>query len=261
MGTLDPLATGVLPLLIGPATRLAKFYAKAEKVYEARVRFGFATNTYDSEGEQTSGPVAVHLIREELERALSKFRGVIQQTPPPFSAKKIGGVPAYKLARKKEAVTLAPVEIEIFSIELLDATNDEADLRIHCGTGTYVRSLAHDLGADLGCGAHLIALRRTRSGDFGIEESHTLAQLETMKDRGNLETAILPARSLLPQFPAVLTDEILAAHIRAGRNFHTSPFRVPADALLIKATLDDGALLAIAEAVLPNVYHPIVVFP
>ena len=261
LGTLDPLATGVLPLLIGTATRLAKFYGHADKVYEARVRFGFATDTYDSEGERTTEEVPVHLDREELERALVRFRGVTEQTPPQFSAKKIAGVPAYKMARKKETVVLAPVQIEIFSLELLEILQNEAILRVHCGSGTYVRSLAHDLGCALGVGAHLTALRRTRSGDFDIGQAFTLDRLEQMKMDGDLASAILPAAELLPSFPAVIADDSTAADIRMGRNFRTSPFRLPPGALLIKAVTETGALLAIAEAVLPHVYHPIVVFP
>ena len=171
LGTLDPMATGVLPLLIGPATRLAKFYGQADKIYEARIRFGFATNTYDAEGEPTSEPMDVSLDRDVIERAIDGFRGPISQIPPAFSAKKIRGVPAYKLARQEKAVELAAVDVEIFSLDLLAVEGDEAALRVHCGSGTYIRSLAHDLGRVLGCGAHLAQLRRTKSGDFGIEEA------------------------------------------------------------------------------------------
>lgn len=259
LGTLDPLATGVLPLLLGSATRLAKFYGAADKIYDAHVRFGFATDTYDSQGETTTELVEVHLDRARLEQALGNFRGVIQQLPPAFSAKKIAGVPAYKLARQKKPVELAPVEVEIFTLDLLDFTNDTASLRVHCGTGTYIRSLAHDLGLVIGCGAHLTALRRTKSGDFTIDRARTIPALELLKTEDRLAEAIAPAASLLPQFPSVTTDDSTAADIRQGRNFHTSPFRTPLGARYIKALTEAGDLLAIAEAVLPNVYHPVVV--
>jgi tRNA pseudouridine55 synthase len=261
LGTLDPLATGVLPLLLGSATRLAKFYGQADKIYEAQVRFGFATDTYDSEGEATTEPVEVQLDRAGLERAIAGFRGVIQQQPPAFSAKKIAGVPAYKLARRNQPVELAPVEIEIFSLDLVGLTQDEATLRVHCGSGTYIRSLAHDLGQVLGCGAHMSALRRTKSGDFTIDQAHTIPELESLRSDDRFENAIISAANLLPGFPSVVTDDLTAGHIRQGRNFHTSPFRTPSGARYIKALKEDGGLLAIAEAVLPNVYHPVVVLP
>ncbi len=261
LGTLDPLATGVLPLLVGPATRLAKFYGQADKVYEARVRFGFATDTYDAEGAPTTPEVPVHLSPDDLEAALSRFRGVIQQTPPQFSAKKVAGVPAYKLARKNQTVVLAPVAVTIHALELIELAADSAVLRVHCGSGTYIRSLAHDLGLALGCGAHVSALRRTRSGGFDIAQAHTPAQLEQMKSEGVLPSAIIAPSVLLPQLPIHVIDAATATQIRMGRNFHTSPFRSPSGALLIKAVDEEDTLVAIAEAVLPNLYHPAVVFP
>jgi tRNA pseudouridine55 synthase len=256
LGTLDPMGTGVLPLLIGSATRLAKFFTRADKVYEVRVRFGIATDTYDATGERAGDELPVTFTRDELQRALAGFHGVIQQLPPRFSAKKIRGVPAYKLARAKKEVELAPVEIEIFSVEVLNFEGQEAALRVHCGSGTYVRSLAHDLGLVLGCGAHLTALRRTRSGDFTIEQAYTLEQLET-----SIEEKVLPASQLLPGFPSVTIDPASEAQIRHGRNFRTSPFRVDTGARFVKALTENGALLAIGEAVLPNLYHPVVVLP
>jgi tRNA pseudouridine55 synthase len=259
LGTLDPLATGVLPLLIGTATRLARFYGQSDKVYEARVRFGFATDTYDADGEATTEPVDVVLDRELLERALAGFTGRIQQLPPRFSAKKVGGVPSYKLARAKKDVELAPVDVEIFSIDLLDVSGSEAALRVHCGSGTYVRSLAHDLGLVLGCGAHLAELRRTKSGEFSIGAAHTLEELQQWKDESRFEEAVLPAAALLPGFPAVVTDAVTLAQIRHGRDFHTNPFLVKAGSQFVKAVSESGSLVAIGQAVLPNLYHPVVV--
>jgi tRNA pseudouridine55 synthase len=256
LGTLDPMGTGVLPLLIGSATRLAKFFTRADKVYEVSIRFGFATDTYDATGERAGDELPVSFTREELEEALTGFHGVIQQLPPRFSAKKIRGVPAYKLARAHKEVELAPVEIEIFEIQILSFAVDQAALRVHCGSGTYVRSLAHDLGLVLQCGAHLTALRRTRSGDFAIENAHTLQQLEQ-----NIVDAVLPASQLLPGFPAVVVDSASEAQIRHGRNFRTNPFRVDTGAKFVKALTESGALLAVGEAVLPNLYHPVVVLP
>ena len=179
LGTLDPIATGVLPLVIGNATRLAQFYTASEKVYEAVVKFGFATDTYDRAGVPTGAPVPVTLDQAWLEAELSRYVGRIQQVPPVVSAKKVGGVPSYKLARENKAVELAPVEVEIYEAAVLDVGVDTASLRIRCSAGTYVRSIAHELGIALGCGAHLQELRRTRSGRFDLARAVSVDEIKT----------------------------------------------------------------------------------
>jgi len=177
LGTLDPMATGVLPLVIGNFTRLAQFYVNSEKTYEGTVRFGFCTDTYDAEGEPNSEPKEVNLRPEDLEPALERFRGVIQQTPPPFSAKKIKGIPAYKLARKQKQVKLAPVQVEIKELEVLGVDIDRMRFRARVASGTYMRSVAHDLGQVMGCGAHLESLRRTAVAEFTENDAHSLEEL------------------------------------------------------------------------------------
>lgn len=177
LGTLDPMATGVLPLVTGNFTRLAQFYIGSEKTYEGTVRFGFCTDTYDAEGEPTSEPTNVTLNPDELESAAAKFRGVIEQTPPPFSAKKIKGVPAYKLARKQKEVTLQPVQVEVKELEVLGVDVERMRFRARVSSGTYLRSIAHDLGKALGCGAHLETLRRTSVAEFTIAEAHRLEEV------------------------------------------------------------------------------------
>src|SRR5271168_1939998 len=161
LGTLDPSATGVLPIVVGNLTRLAQFYAHSEKTYEGVIRFGFATDTYDADGEPTSPPQEVHLKSDEVRALAREFRGVIEQMPPPFSAKKIAGVPAYKLARKKKEVVLQPVQVEVKEFEILETTADQATFRARVSSGTYIRSIAHEMGQKSGCGAHLAGLRRT----------------------------------------------------------------------------------------------------
>ena len=161
LGTLDPIATGVLPLVVGNMTRLAQFYTSSEKTYEGVIRFGFATDTYDAEGQPTGPPQPVSLSLEEVQQLASQFRGVIDQVPPPFSAKKIQGVPAYKLARKQKEFTLSPVRVEVKEFEILNVENDRANFRARVASGTYMRSVAHDMGQEMGCGAHLESLRRT----------------------------------------------------------------------------------------------------
>lgn len=259
LGTLDPAATGVLPLVIGRATRLAQFYTKADKVYEATVRFGFSTSTYDAEGEPTSEPVAFEPTEDLLWQHLSSFRGTFPQTPPAVSAKKIAGTPAYKLARRNIEVELKPVEVTVHSLELLGCEGAEARLRVHCSGGTYLRSIAHDLGQSIGCGAFLSKLRRTRSGDFLIEQAETLEQLEARSREGTLDQVLIPGSGLLPGFPSETVDAITAGQIRQGRDFRVSPFRIQRGAPYVKAIDPDGALLAIGELKLPNLYHPMMV--
>src|SRR5437660_6268507 len=155
LGTLDPLATGVLPLVLGNMTRLAQFYLKSEKSYEGVIRFGFATDTYDAEGEPYSPPQESALTLEQVRQLATKFIGIIEQMPPPYSAKKIGGVPAYKLARKNKEVALNSVQVEIKQFEILSVEGCGANFRARVASGTYMRSVAHDIGQLAGCGAHL----------------------------------------------------------------------------------------------------------
>lgn len=260
LGTLDPLATGVLPLVVNRATRLAQFYTKSDKRYEAVVRFGFSTDTYDREGSPASEKTEVHLDRARLEEILTEFRGPISQVPPAVSAKKIGGVPAYKLARKQVVVEMKPVDIEIYSLELVECGEDHIRIEVDCSAGTYVRSLAHDIGQRLGCGGFVDQLRRTLSGDFTIAQARTIPELEELSKEGRLMEALVPSVSLLPEMPNEMVDTLTLGQIRQGRDFRVSPFRVQRNAKYVKAVGPDGNLVAIGEVKLPNLYHPILVF-
>lgn len=259
LGTLDPMATGVLPLVVGRATRLAQFYTKADKVYDGVIRFGMATGTYDSQGEPVGEPRECDFTPEDLERELGRFSGTFLQTPPPVSAKKIGGVPAYKLARKKVEVEIPPVEVTVTSLRVIGAGPGELRVEVACSAGTYMRSIAHELGAALGCGGHLASLRRLRSGDFSIGQANTIAQLEELRAEGRLAEAVIAPAKLLPGFPNEIVDAITAAQIRQGRDFRVSPFRGAKGAPMVKAVTMEGELVAIGEAVLPHLYHPVVV--
>ncbi len=260
LGTLDPIATGVLPLVIGRATRLAQFYTRSDKIYEGVVRFGWSTDTYDRAGNPTSTPREVVLDAAELERSLETFRGEILQIPPPVSAKKVGGRRAYELAREAVAVQLEPVPVHVYELTLLEVRGADARLRAHCSGGTYLRSIAHDLGQALGCGAHLLELRRIASAEFELAQARTLSQLEALAAEERLLDAFVPAGDLLPGFPAVFVDDRAIAEIRHGRNFTASAFRAHPAARHVKALSRQGELIAIGEAVLPHTYHPIVVF-
>src|SRR5215472_1014324 len=211
LGTLDPIATGVLPLVIGRATRLAQFYTRSDKIYEGVVRFGWSTDTYDRAGVPTSEKRTVELDATTLEPYLEKFRGAFLQTPPPVSAKKVGGRRAYELARNAVAVALEPVPVEVHELTLLSIEGADARLRAHCSGGTYLRSIAHEMGVAMGCGAHLQQLRRTASAEFEISQARTLAQLEALAAGERLLDAFLPVADLLPGFPAVFVDDLTVA--------------------------------------------------
>jgi tRNA pseudouridine55 synthase len=259
LGTLDPIATGVLPLVIGRATRLAQFYTRSDKIYEASIHFGFATDTYDRGGTPTSPETQPRVDAEDLERLLANFRGEILQAPPPVSAKKVDGVRAYVLVRRHIPVDLPPAPVRIHELTLLEVRGSEARLRAHCSGGTYMRSIAHDLGQALGCGAHLRDLRRIASAEFTLEQAHTIPQLQQLAAEDRLEETLIPAARMLPDVPTVYVDSPTAGQIRQGRNFPVSPFRIQQGARYVKAVSSDGVLIAIGEAVLPNLYHPAVV--
>jgi len=259
LGTLDPIATGVLPLVLEKATRLAQFYTRSDKIYEGVVRFGWATDSYDRAGTLVGEKRDVQVDAVELEALMERFRGEIMQTPPLVSAKKIGGKRAYDLARQSVAVELEPVKVSIYEFTLLHVEGAVARVRAHCSGGTYMRSLAHDLGQLMGCGAHLEELRRVASAEFEIAGARTLEQLQSLSNDGRLVDAMVPASKMLPGMPAVYVDDVTVAQIRHGRNFPASPFRSEAASRHVKALSREGDLVAIGEAVLPNLYHPVVV--
>lgn len=266
-GTLDPMATGVLVVLLGKATRLAQFMAADEKEYLAGIRFGFATDTYDAEGTEIAGPkpratgdddpVARGLSRADLETALEEFRGTYDQMPPPYSAKKIGGVPAYKLARKGKDVELKPVSVTVKRLDLVSVEDDLAQVRIVSSTGFYVRTLAHELGQRLGCGAHLASLRRTRVGHFHIDIAVPLDRLQAGDE------APIPMEKLLTHLPAVTVNDRGAQRVVHGNTVgpgDAEDFRVadPAD-VLVRLVDTSGALMAIAQAGPGGILQPFVV--
>jgi tRNA pseudouridine55 synthase len=259
LGTLDPLATGVLPVMVGQTTKLARYWERSDKSYDAVVRFGFATTTWDREGDPVGPAVEPTVTAESVESCLAPFRGEIDQVPPPVSAKKINGVPAYKLARKNIAVDLPPVRVTVYELVLLGVDGDRARLRVRCSAGTYVRSIAHELGVALGCGAHIDELVRTASGPFPLDAAVSLEKLQELKDEGRLAEAIIKSSELLPQFPPVFVDDTTARQIRQGRDFAVSAFRVNAGTEFVKAIGPDGDLIAIGKAALPHIYHPVVV--
>jgi tRNA pseudouridine55 synthase len=257
LGTLDPMATGVLPLVAGNLTRLAQFYTSSEKGYEGTIRFGFATDTYDAEGEAVGEPQAVALDLDRLRRLATKFQGIIEQMPPPFSAKKIRGVPAYKLARKKKDVVLTAVQVEIKVFEIIGCEQDRADFCATVASGTYMRSVAHDLGRELGCGAHLVSLRRTCAGDFALADAHTLEQIDELARSEAWDELFVHPRKLLSQMPSVTATDDMAARIRSGRSVNLPDF---SQAKLVKVFQGQRELIAIATRIAGTLFHPGIVF-
>lgn len=275
LGTLDPMATGVLPLVLGKMTRIAQFYDHAEKRYEGSIRFGISTDTYDAEGQPSSEAVEVTFSRLDLEMAMSAFRGEIDQVPPPFSAKKIDGIPAYKLARKNESVPLKPVKITVSRFEVLSYQIEQDSpqmrrwiteetcpasavltFRADVSSGSYIRSLAHDLGRKLGTGAHLESLCRTQAAEFTLPKAHRLADLQTMAANGTLEEALVPPTSLLPAMPGVhATDEQLIK-IRHGNAVNLAEF-TPAE--MVKVFYGQGEMAAIVRRVAGTLFQPKIV--
>ena len=256
LGTLDPMATGVLPLVLGRMTRLSQFYGEAEKCYEGEIRLGFATDTYDAEGEQVGVTTEVIVSLEQLKQTAGTFRGELQQVPPPFSAKKIQGVPAYKLARKDKPVELKPVAVTVHEFEIERLDGDRARFRARVSSGTYIRSIAHQLGQDLGCGAHLSALRRTRVAEFGPEEMVTFEQLEAAINDGAVEGLMVHPRKLLPEMPSVAATDENAAWIRNGRAVNLPEM---SSARLVKVFIGQREMIAIAQRIAGTLFHPKVV--
>lgn len=278
LGTLDPLATGVLVLLLGRATRLARFYSGRRKRYTAAIRFGFATDTYDSDGEPQGPDSAPALDPEKIAQLAAERAGRFAQMPPPFSAKKIHGQTAYRLARKKQSLELKPAQVEVYEYRVAQIDGSIARCVIECSAGTYIRALAHEMGERLGCGAHLAEISRTAVGEFTLEQAAGLSELEAAAKEGKLRDHVIPIERLLPEFPRASVLPAVEHRVRHGSRFtilnsQIQPGLRHADQGAT-AELDSGAaksaprlrvfnqedrLIAIAEAVVPRTYQPIVV--
>ena len=255
LGTLDPMATGALPLLLGKHTRLAQFFGKAEKHYTGTIRFGFATDTYDADGTPASEPAPLTLTLDELRKLAVPFHGEINQVPPVFSAKKINGVPAHKLARAGQDVPVKPARITIHNFELTSLNGDTAEFMMHVSAGGYVRSVAHELGALAGCGAHLASLRRTQAGDFTLAQAITLDELKSLSI-AEIESRLPHPRTLLPEMPSLIVDEQTAGRIRNGMQVNVPDYSA---APLLKLFSTPRDLLAIAQRVAGTLVQPTVV--
>jgi tRNA pseudouridine55 synthase len=257
LGTLDPMATGVLPLLLGKYTRLAQFFGRAEKSYEGTIRFGFATDTFDAEGEAIGEAKPLVIGLAELRALAARFRGEMEQMPPIFSAKKIGGVPAHKLARAGKAVEVKPARIHIQRFELLSLEGELAQFEMEVSAGGYVRSVAHEVGQLAGCGAHLVELRRTRAGAFTLAQAIGLEELKRLAgDAGAIERRLPHPRTLLPEMPSVTVDELTAGRLRNGMQVNLPEYSA---AGMVKVFTNPTELLGIAKRIAGTLMQPIVV--
>ena len=288
LGTLDPMATGVLPLVLGRYTRLAQFFNESRKVYEGEIRFGFATDTYDAQGSPLDPISSAQPTLGDILAQLPALTGCIQQIPPVYSAKKIHGIPAYKLARKDKVVEMKPVAVEVHRFEIQSVWEDRARFVAEVSAGTYIRSLAHDLGQALGCGAHLTQLRRTQAGEFNLSQSITIEDLSSYHEyiSQNIQLAELseyslsdtldtakpsvnppPAalahsspyqhpRQILTRFPSLTASPQAVAAIRNGRSVNLPEF---SDAPLVKVFAGQQLLVAVAQRIAGTLFQPRVV--
>jgi tRNA pseudouridine55 synthase len=278
LGTLDPLATGVLVLLLGRATRLVQFYTGRRKRYTAGFRFGFATDTYDADGEAQGPDTKPVLDRTRLEEWAAARVGRFEQMPPAFSAKKIHGRPAYELARKKQNPELKPVSVEVFEYRLTEIEGSIARFTIECSSGTYIRALAHEMGQQLGCGAHLAEITRTAVGEFSLEQALPLEEVAEAARAGRFADCLIKLDNLLPDFPRVNVLPVVEKRVRHGTKFNVLVSQIQAGRSenppgatseldggerkppRLRVFDQQGRLIALAEAVVPRTYQPVVVF-
>ncbi len=252
-GTLDPRASGVLVILVGPAVRLSEFVSASDKRYQAIIRLGSTTDTFDADGKITPSEEPVNVTEEQFEAVLKTFIGEIEQTPPPYSAVKVQGRKAYEMAREGEEVELAPRKITVHHLEVLEWAPPEVVIDVHCSSGTYVRSLANDLGKELGCGAYLVGLRRTKSGRFSLRDATPLRKLQDAFHAGNWYQFLIPAAEALAEWPAI---ELSPDEVEAVRHGHRVKANADAKPGLVRGVSTQGELVALMDLVTGETGEP-----
>lgn len=264
-GTLDPAASGILLIALGHATKFFDFYVKKEKCYTGIIRFGLATTTYDGEGEPLGERSVVDLHTMDIEALLSEFRGSIVQLPPPYSAKKFRGKPLYRYARRNQDVERRPSQVQIHSLTGHMVSPDQLAFEAITSAGTYIRSLAHDIGLKAGCGAHLQELRRERIGSFSLDQALTVAEIRQRAETGDTLSVVIPFESLLPEFPKLIVNP-------EGRRGALNGMPLPPSAILkflpaesndyFRIFDDEGQFLAVYRRALDSaVFRAHIVFP
>ncbi len=245
-GTLDPRASGVLVILVGPAVRLSEFVSASDKRYQAIIRLGSTTDTFDADGKFIRADQPVNVTEDQFEKVLSTFIGEIEQTPPPYSAVKVQGRKAYEMARQGEEIELAPRKITVHHLEVLEWAPPEVVIDVHCSSGTYVRSLANDLGTALGCGAYLVGLRRTKSGRFSLRDATPLRKLQEAFHAGNWYQYLIPAAEALAEWPAVELNPDEVEDVRHGHRVKAAPDAQPG---MVRGVSTQGELVALMDLV------------
>jgi tRNA pseudouridine55 synthase len=245
-GTLDPRASGVLVILVGPAVRLSEFVSASDKRYQAIIRLGSTTDTFDADGKFTNSDEPVNVTEAQFEKVLATFIGEIEQTPPPYSAVKVQGRKAYEMAREGEEVELTPRKITVHHLEVLEWAPPEVVIDVHCSSGTYVRSLANDLGTVLGCGAYLVGLRRTKSGRFSLRDATPLRKLQEAFHAGNWYQYLIPAAEALAEWPAI---ELSPDEVEDVRHGHRVKAAADAQPGLVRGVSTQGELVALMDFV------------
>ncbi len=247
-GTLDPRASGVLVILVGPAVRLSEYVSASDKRYQAIIRMGASTDTFDADGRFTRQlQPAINVTEQQFEDALKNFVGEIEQTPPPYSAVKVRGRRAYDMARRGEPVALPPRKINVYHLEVLEWAPPEVVVDVHCSSGTYVRSLANDLGEVLGTGAYLVGLRRTKSGRFSLRDATPLRKLQESFRAGNWYQYLIPAAEALGDWPAVELDPDQVEAVKHGHRIPANPADRPGIDNLVRGVSMAGELVSLME--------------
>jgi tRNA pseudouridine55 synthase len=246
-GTLDPRASGVLVILVGPAVRLSEYVSASDKRYQAIIRLGSSTDTFDADGKFTRSDQPVNVTEAQFEEVLKTFIGEIEQTPPPYSAVKLQGRKAYEMAREGEEVEIAPRKIMVHHLEVLEWAPPEVVIDVHCSSGTYVRSLANDLGVQLGCGAYLVGLRRTKSGRFSLRDATPLRKLQESFNAGNWYQYLIPAAEALGDWPAIELSPDEVEGVRHGHRVKAVGEAEPGSR--VRGVSTQGELVALMELV------------
>ena len=252
-GTLDPRASGVLVILVGPAVRLSEFVSASDKRYQAIIRLGSTTDTFDADGKFTNSDEPVNVTEDQFEKVLNTFIGEIEQTPPPYSAVKVQGRKAYEMAREGEEVELAPRKITVHHLEVLEWAPPEVVIDVHCSSGTYVRSLANDLGTQLGCGAYLVGLRRTKSGRFSLRDATPLRKLQEAFHAGNWYQYLIPAAEALAEWPAIELSPDEVEDVRHGHRVKAAADAAPG---MVRGVSTQGELVALMDFVTGETGEP-----
>jgi tRNA pseudouridine55 synthase len=244
-GTLDPRASGVLVILVGPAVRLSEYVSASDKRYQAIIRLGSSTDTFDAEGKFVRADQPVNVTEEQFEKILKQFEGEIEQIPPPYSAVKVGGRHAYDMARQGEEVELAPRKIQVHHLEVLEWAPPEVVVDVHCSSGTYVRSLANDMGNALGTGAYLVGLRRTKSGRFSLRDATPLRKLQESFTAGNWYQFLIPAAEALADWSAIELNPDDVEEVRHGHRVKAAADTKPGS--MVRGVSMAGELIALME--------------